>query len=366
MERVTKWLLRVTSERVMPQCACGATGQEKNLLSGCGAFARHRNCYDLAMLPRTIRRARRIATIAIFAGACLAIAVGQAQPQTKTADRPKFEVASIKLDKTCDGRVGHDTPPVVSPGRLQMNCLSLERLIQFAYVSFANGVRFSRQTLEITGGPGWISSERYDLAAKAKSSPSGSPGVALMSGPMLQTLLEDRFQLKIHRATRQGAVYTLTIAKNGPKLEPAKDGGCTPRDLDHSPAPVALGQPRPIFCDEVMIGGDRRGLMLEGHGMKMAEFTQGLVFEGGLDRPVIDKTGFTGVFDFHLKCAPVNSGDGGGKGGGGGNPNPSSPLESSEPSIFEALEKQLGLKLVAEKGPVEFLVIDHVEKPSEN
>lgn len=322
------------------------------------------------MLPRTIRRTRRIAVVPMLASLVVtAIAVAQAPPQAKAADRPKFEVASIKLDKTCDGRVGHDTPPVVSPGRLQMKCLSLERLIQFAYVSFANGVRFSRQVLEITGGPSWIRSDQYDLAAKADGSPSGgalgNPRVAQMSGPMLQTLLEDRFQLKIHRATRQGAVYTLTIAKNGPKLEPAKGGGCTPRDLDHMPPSFALGQPRPIFCDEVMIGGDRRGLMLEGHGMTMAEFAHGLVEGVLLDRPVIDKTGFTGVFDFHLRCAPADSGDGGGKGGGRANAGAAPPVDT-EPSIFEALEKQLGLKLVAEKGPVEFLVIDHVERPSEN
>jgi uncharacterized protein (TIGR03435 family) len=364
MERVTKWLRQVyrvnPSRPVCERRHSLNDASTENLLSDCGATARHPNCYDLAMLELTIRRTRRIAAITIFAAACLAIAVAQAQ--TSSAVRPKFEVASIKLDKTCDGRVGHDTPPVVSPGRLQLNCLSLERLIQFAYVSFANGVRFSRQVLEITGGPNWIRSNQYDLVAKAET----NAGVAQMSGPMLQTLLEDRFQLRIHRATKEGEVYTLTIAKNGPKLEPAKEGGCTPRDLDRFPVLVAPGQPRPIFCDEVMELGDRRVEMLEGHGMKMTEFAQGLVFEGVLlDRPVIDKTGFTGVFDFYLRFAQVDSGDGGGKGGGRGNPNPG-PVESSEPSIFEVLEKQLGLKLVAEKGLVEFLVIDHVEKPSEN
>jgi uncharacterized protein (TIGR03435 family) len=319
------------------------------------------------MHPRTIRRTLRIIPALMLLGAAVAIAVGQAQPPARAIAGPKFEVASIKLDKACDNRPGRDAPPVVSPGRLQMNCMSLERLIQLAYVSFANGLRFSRQVLEITGDPSWIRSDQYDLTAKAEAGPLGSPGVAQMSGPMLQTLLEDRFQLRIHRATKEGPVYTLTIARNGPKLEPAKEGGCTPRDLSHPPTSVAPGQPIPIFCDEVMMRVDRRVVTLEGHGMKMAELAHGLVLEGTLlGRPVIDKTGFTGVFDFHLRCAPVDSGDGGGKGGGRGDPNPSSSLDSSEPSIFEALEKQLGLKLVAEKGPVEFLVIDHVEKPSEN
>src|SRR5580693_5921628 len=107
--------------------------------------------------------------------------------------------------------------------------MALDWLIQLAYVSFANGISYSRQELEIKGGPGWIHSDQYDVAATTE----GKAGVAQMSGPMLQLLLEDRFQLKIHRETKEAAVYALTTARKGLKLAPAKEGGCVLRDLDH-------------------------------------------------------------------------------------------------------------------------------------
>ncbi len=310
-------------------------------------------------MPTTIRKARRGPVAWILIG-CAFAAVGLAQSPNEMAVRPQFEVASIKLDKRCDGyRPGHDERPVPSPGRLQMNCMSVDRLIQLAYVSFANGVSFSRQILEISGGPGWIHSDQYDLAAKAE----GNAGLARMSGPTLQTLLEDRFQLKIHRGTKEAAIYELRVAKSGLKLQRAKEGACVARDLDHLPPPAASGQPEPYLCNEVTIRMSGEYLTLEGHGMKMAEFAQGLNADSLLDRPAIDKTGFTGLFDFHLKCSR-RPGDGAGKAGGRGNP--AAPVEIPGSSIFVALQEQLGLNLVPEKEPVEFLVVDHVERPSAN
>jgi uncharacterized protein (TIGR03435 family) len=300
----------------------------------------------------------RIIAAAMLIGSAPAITVGQTQ--TKTAP-PKFEVASVKLNKACSSR--RDERPLLSPGRVQWSCMPLDRLIQFAYVSFANGVSFSHQLLEITGGASWIRSDEYDVAAQA----DGNAGVAQMSGPMLQALLEDRFHLKVHRETKEAAVYALTVAKNGLKLEPLKEGGCVPRDIDHLAAGGRAGFiPGVYFCNEVKITSDKLGLMMEGHEMKMAELAQGLNFDSLLDRPVLDETGFTGIFDFQLKFAPTVFSDSGGKNGGRTNLNPTPPKEPSGPSIFEALQKQLGLKLVPVKGRVEFLVIDHVERPSEN
>lgn len=295
-------------------------------------------------------------------GAALAIALGLGQSQKETAGRPQFEVASVKLDKTCaEYRVGHDTPLVLSPGRLQMNCMSLDRLVELAYVSFANGISFSRQVLDITGGPSWIHSDQYDVAAKAEN----NARVAQMSGPMLQTLLEDRFQLRIHRATKEAAVYALTVSKKGLKLEPSKEGGCVPRDFDHSAEGRGGGPIRGVyFCNEAAITAERGGVMIAGRGMKMPEFTQGLNFDSLLDRPVIDRTRYMGTFDVELKFSPMASNDGGGK--GRANAGPAPPPVDTEPSIFDALEAQLGLKLETTKGPVEYLVIDHVERPSAN
>jgi uncharacterized protein (TIGR03435 family) len=294
---------------------------------------------------------------ALVGGGCLAFA--QSPERTATL---KFEVASIKRDPACDSRRNRDERPILSPGRAQWNCMALDRVIQLAYVSFANGVRYSRQELEIRGGPGWIHSDQYDVVATTE----GKAGVAQMSGPMLQLLLEERFQLKIHRGTKEAAVYALTAARKGLRLAPAKEGGCVPRDLDHLSGGGRAGlAPGEFFCDEVSINSNKEGLTLEGHGMRMAEFVEGLNFDSLLDRPVIDETGFSGSFDVQLKFWPMAFGDGGGKNGGRSSPRAASP-EPAGPTIFDALEAQLGLKLSAAKGVVAFLVIDSVERPSEN
>jgi uncharacterized protein (TIGR03435 family) len=309
------------------------------------------------------RHARRVTVALILILGAWTIDAALTQSQKEPAE-PAFEVATIKLDPACRPGQGEPSPP--SPGRLRAHCMTLKDLIQVSYVTLAKkGVLISRQELEITGGPNWVGSDHYDLEAKAE----GNPGAAQMNGPMMRELLGDRFQLKIHRETKQGAIYALTVAKSGLKLQPAKEGGCVVRDLDHPLPPPAPGQPRPNFCGEIAIGM-RPDLTLEGHGMTMATFTDGLDFDGLLDRPVIDKTGFTGIFDFYLKCELGFVGGGrkngaGGRRGGGDDPAP--PIENTGPSILAAaLQEQLGLKVTPEKGPVEFLVIDHVERPSAN
>jgi uncharacterized protein (TIGR03435 family) len=166
----------------------------------------------LSMQPITARRTRRILLILSIFGGALAITLASARSQTKTDTRPQFDVASVKVGTGC-GRSPDDPGPrgpgISNPGRLEINCATVEALIQRAYVGFANGVTFNRAELEIRGGPDWIRSARYDIAAKA----NGSAHVTQMSGPMLQRLLEDRFQLKLHRDTKQGDVYALTVAK---------------------------------------------------------------------------------------------------------------------------------------------------------
>lgn len=114
-----------------------------------------------------------------------------------------------------------------------------------------------------------------------------------------------------------------------------------------------------------MISAVRGGEMLAGHAMRMAAFAEGLNFDSLLDRPVIDRTGYMGTFDVELKFSPMASNDGGGKGGGKGNAGGAGPPVDSAPSIFDALGV-LGLKLEPTKGPVDSLVIDRIERPSEN
>jgi uncharacterized protein (TIGR03435 family) len=295
----------------------------------------------------------------ILIGGALPVTVGLAQSQTKTAVRPEFEVASIKLGTDCQrNRPGPRGPGVSSPGSLQMNCTTLDSLIQTAYVNFANGVSFSPQELEIEGGPDWIRSDQYDLAAKV----GGNAHVAQMRGPMLQKLLEDRFQLKIHRETKEGAVYTLTVAKTGLKLRPTKEGSCVPWDPDHGPPAAVPGQPKP--CRDFKPEMSRATVTVEAHGMTIADFFEAFS-NFFLRQPVIDKTGLAGPFDFHVEFSrDLGLGVGGGKKGGSGDPAP--PAESYGPSVPAALQDQLGLKIAPGKGPVQFLVIDHVERPSEN
>lgn len=107
-----------------------------------------------------------------------------------------------------------------------------------------------------------------------------------------------------------------------------------------------------------------RRMAFEGRSMKMAEFVAALNFDSVLDRPVVDRTNFTAFFDVELRFSPPRPVDGGGKQGGGRSDAP--PPDPSGPSIFTAVEQQLGLKLVPMRGPVEYLIIDHVERPSEN
>ena len=309
------------------------------------------------MQPIARRASWALSLSALVGGVCIAFAQSPEKMVT-----PKFEVASIKRDPACDSRRNRDERPILSPGRAQWNCMALDHLIQLAYVSFANGVSYSRHTLEIRGGPGWIHSDQYDVAATTEV----KVGVGQMSGPMLQLMLEDRFQLKIHRETKEAAVYTLTAARKGLKLTPGTEGGCVPRDLDHLSGGGRAGLvPSDFFCNEVSINSAKSGLTLEGRGMKMAEFVEGLNFDSLLDRQVIDETGFSGSFDFQLNFWPMAFGDGGGKNGGRSGPR-AAPPETAGPTIFDALEAQLGLKLAAAKGRVAFLVIDRVERPSEN
>jgi len=271
----------------------------------------------------------------------------------KTAT-PKFEVASIK---PCEGgSPGGRNGGLIANGRLNVNCVTAIDLIKSAYVTWANAHLNPPKSLRIEGGPAWIHSEAWTINAKSDVNAS----MPMLSGPMLQALLEDRFHLRTHRETRDIPVYVLTAARTGPKLQPVQEGSCTPFDPEKFLAPLAPGAPRPDFCG-VVLRNVRKGSAVtrDFHAMTLAQFAGELP----VDRPVIDKTGISGLFDFRLEFAldettstsfpqyglpPANSDDSGG------------------PSIFTALQEQLGLKLESAMGPGAFLVIDHVEKPDAN
>jgi uncharacterized protein (TIGR03435 family) len=228
-------------------------------------------------------------------------------------------------------------------------------LIQAAYAPSPDA------SVPISGGPAWLDSDLYDIEAKAEDNPSREA----MSGPMLQTLLRERSKLKIHWETKEIPVYDLTVAKGGPKLQAFKEGSCVLADKSADSQQPSTSTPgkRPTLCGSFSIGlkGGMKGtnLMLDVHKRSMTEFSRQL----HLDRPVIDKTGIAGLFDFRLEFA-IDGTTTGFFPPGFTVPAPSDSPDG--PSIFTAVQQQLGLKLEPAKGPGEFLIIDSVERPLEN
>lgn len=275
--------------------------------------------------------------------------------QSAPGATPKWEAVSIRACKEGDGL----QQGAVTPGRLRTPCITLAPLIRSAYTHADGrpGPHFVSSE-KILGGPAWINSDRYQINAKAE----GDPGDAMMNGPMLLALLEDRFKLKVHRETREVSVYALTVAKGGPKLQPFKKGSCTPRT--EAPTPLPPGQ---AFCGPNRFVRKGSNLTQELHDIDLEDFAK--MLDGTLDRPVINKTGIAGKFDFKWEFVPDetvmphSTGIGLDPGAGTVTAPPSPP---DGPSIFTALQEQLGLKLESTKGPRKFIVIDSVERPTEN
>jgi uncharacterized protein (TIGR03435 family) len=271
--------------------------------------------------------------------------------QSAVVPTPKFEVASIKpcgADLAPNARGGGGNS---SPGRLNIECQTVMGLIQAAYVIFADGHTISSPMhVPISGGPGWINSDRYTVDAK----PEGPQSEEMMNGPMMQALLEERFKLKIHRETKEVPVYALTVAKAGPKLKPFKDGSCTRIDFTKlTMSALDSRVPGVTYCRNVArrAGGIE---IYDAQGMSLDEFC--ILQFGRMDRPVINRTGIAGLFDIHMEFAP----------GATSLDAAAGASDVAGPSIFTALQQQLGLKLEAARGPGEFVVIDHIEKPSGN
>jgi uncharacterized protein (TIGR03435 family) len=162
---------------------------------------------------------------------------------------------------------------------------------------------------------------------------------------MLQALLEDRFKLKVHRESKEIPVYALVVARGGPRLEATKEGSCTPADPTQGPPPIVPGQPVPCGYIGQAKGGDG----IEAVGVTMASVCQ--IFSVQLHRAIIDKTGLTGRFSYHL---PFNT------------PPPGASGDDEQFAVAVGALQKLGLKVESAKGTAEFIVIDHVERPSEN
>ena len=281
---------------------------------------------------------RKLLLVAVLAAFCQPnVAQSQAAPQAAKAavQVPEFEVASIKPNAS-----GVRMERVMfTPDGFSTTNIPLDFLVSHAY-----GI--SRDL--ISGGPNWIVSSRYDVEAKVAGADVAEwqrldPS---QRNSMLQPLLADRFKLKVHKETKLRPIYELVIAKNGPKLKEAKPGDTGTKGTNRVSRPgMTLIAPR-------------QGIPIAMLADRLSEI---------LHRTIVDKTGLTGKYDITLEWAsedgpaPMPPGPGGDQ-----RRTDSAPPPDTGPSIFTAIQEQLGLKLQSTKGPVETLVIDHVEQLSEN
>jgi uncharacterized protein (TIGR03435 family) len=254
-----------------------------------------------------------VAVLIVAFAAALATIVSAVRAQTPAANL-SYEVSSIKLNNSGSGNSSGSFGTY-----LRATNFTLKSLILMSYLI---------PEAQLIGGPEWIGTLRFDIEAKT------ADGVHL-HGPeenlsLIRSLLEDRFQLKAHRETREGAVFNLVVGKNGSKLKETENG-----------APRSTGMREGPDTAE-----------LTGTGYSIEDLIGRLAAQVG--RPVIDKTNLSGKFDFKLTFdpRPLVGAD--------------SSKQSSVPDIFTALQEQLGLKLESTRGSVEVLVIDSVSKPSEN
>ncbi len=241
------------------------------------------------------------------------------------AQAPAFEVASVKRNTSDEPAGGSISPP--GGAGFQASNVTLRTLIRTAY---------NVENFQISGGPKWLDADKFDVNAKATGSVTW-PETRMM----LQELLATRFKLSLARESRTIPAYALVIGKNGPKLTPPTDPGCQP--------PPFGGCSRLRFVNRTM---------LSGVNVSTTQLAQ--VLTTFMGRPVIDKTGLTGIFDFKMDFVPdlprsqqAQSTDGSG-------------AQSLAPSVFTSLREQLGLKLVSQKDTVEMLVISYGEQPVPN
>ncbi len=335
---------------------------------------------NLSTLCQTIERRladglKRRALFTIAVGTVLFALVNapgsEASPQAGTSRTAtaKFEVASIKRHKPSGPRMMFRIMNSPNDGRFYATGPTVKMLLRMAY---------DVQDSQILEGPNWIDSERFDIQAKADSAVDAelrklSPDQAkLVKEHMLQALLADRFGLKLHHETKELPVYALVVAKNGPKLEKAKDQTSGPADKGRPGGP---GLNRGV---QMRVGGGEWHLNFQDSPIPFFV----TILSQSLGRTFVDKTGLEGRYNFRLHWAGGGMMMGGpgpgmmagpgavGSAGTGGNaplsmPEPAKP-DISEPSIFTALHEQLGLKLKPEKGHVQVLVIDHIHQPTAN
>jgi uncharacterized protein (TIGR03435 family) len=264
----------------------------------------------------------------------LAFAQPSTPPPGTVVVLPLFAVSTVKVNNRNDGRWR------MGPSQSGFSAMdvTLHMMIQEAYGTYEND--------RILEEPNWVKSRKFDVEAKVDDADQ-----AILSsldihqrGRMLQALLADRFKLAAHRETRERPIYALIIAKNGPKLAESNPDYIPPSKIPGYGGLVRRSLPGQVTAEWMTMG-------------HVAQLLTPYV-----DRLVVDKTGLTAHYDFKLVWAPDN----GASTAVGGTTASSIPAAPEGPSIFTALQEQLGLKLESQKGTIEVFVIDHVEHPTGN
>jgi bla regulator protein BlaR1 len=288
-------------------CVSGVTGSD--LKKRIEAIMKNRRVLRMNLIRKISLAAVSVAAIALP----ITSGVFSASPIRAQEPALAFEAASVKPADPNHHMVDFK----ITARRVDCLNLSLQDLIRTIY-----SVRYD----QMLGGPSWLKDERFTIEATAGQDATRNEMLA-----MLRTLLEDRFKLRVHRQTKEGNVYVLTQGKGGHKLKPPADTTARPVIIMHRNTPN--DQPGVSYTEE-------------GRNATLPQLTERL--EGILHAPVSDQTGITGNYDFVLDDRTLDA-----------------PIEAG-PSIFESIQSELGLRLEARKGPLEFLVIDSAGKPSAN
>jgi uncharacterized protein (TIGR03435 family) len=268
---------------------------------------------------------RRMVVAALAFSVCEVFSQAVSAPVSRTVGsaRPVFDVATIKPVET-DAKAGRY---IVMQGthRFIGKNYTLKLLIAAAY---------NLNSRAISGGPPWMESAHYDIEAVTPGDVRPSREEQML---MLQGLLGDRFKLTFHREPKEFSIYELQIAKNGPRLKESTAPASDPAALISTVYPQRM--------------------VLPARNATMGEFVS-MLQRALLDRPVVDKTGLSGKYDFDLEWAPDETQFGGEV--------PAASADAPSAPFFSAIQQQLGLRLEATRGPIEALVVDKVERPSEN
>jgi uncharacterized protein (TIGR03435 family) len=264
---------------------------------------------------------------------------------------PTFEVASVRVNKTAQmNRLFRPQPG----GRFEATNMPLRDLIQFAY---------QVRPFQIEGGPDWIDSVSFDIVAKAEGDvppamPGGPPSPQML---MLRSLLAERFKLMVHNETKELPIYALTLARPDGKLGPEFSQSTTDCAAMMKAAMSGGAPPAPIQNDRMLCGLRIGPGRMDMGGFGLSEFANGLSML--LQRTVVNRTGLNGNYDARMTFSPEQL-------PGFRMPPPGTPgvppIDPNAPSIFTALQEQLGLKLDSTRGPVQVLVIDRAEMPVED